>query len=432
MIRPKAIDLFAGAGGMSLGFEQAGFDIVASVEIDPIHCAVHKFNFPNTLTICADISNLTGESILESVGLSKGEVDVIFGGPPCQGFSMIGKRLIDDPRNALVGHFARIVKEIRPRYFVMENVPGLTVGHAKQILNQFIEEFQDTGYGVLPYKVLNAANYGVPQNRRRVFVIGYRNDVKRPNYPVPITAIRGKKGIDGLKESELPWCPSIYEALADLPDIDFFEELLHSDSVPFKCQPKSKYASFLHGTLADPEDFSYPRVWNPDILTSSLRTNHTAASRERFAQTPGGEVEKVSRFFKLHNEGISNTLRAGTDSKRGAYTSPRPIHPVFNRVISVREAARIHSFPDWFRFHVTKWHGFRQVGNSVPPLLARAVAKEIVRAIGVNPEKPKESLVLGDEDLLKMDMTEAAQYFNVPRDVIGTRTRASEKEVRYV
>ncbi|MDR6227630.1 DNA cytosine methyltransferase [Desmospora profundinema] len=422
MERPKAIDLFCGAGGMSLGFEQAGFDIVGSVEIDPIHAAVHKYNFPNTATICRDITELTGKEILERANLEAGSVDVVFGGPPCQGFSLIGKRLVDDPRNSLLGHFGRIVKEIEPKYFVMENVSGLTIGHSKQILNQFIYEMTESKYEVVSYRVLTAANYGVPQDRKRLFVYGYRKDVIAPNYPEPITEVRHKKGLQDTQGALLPLCPSVEDAIGDLPNIDEFDVLTKFDSIPYNVSPKSNYARILHGVSEDENDFSYPRVWHQNKLTNSLRTKHTSVSVKRFLCTDWGETESVSRFFKLHPEGICNTLRAGTDSKRGAYTSPRPIHPYHGRVISVREAARLHSFPDWFRLHVTKWHGFRQVGNSVPPLLARAVAGQIIKAMDVVPIKPG-PINLGNENLLSLNMSAAADMFNVPRDVIGTRDR---------
>src|SRR5207244_3649928 len=125
-------------------------------------------------------------------------------------------------------------------------------------------------------------------------------------------------------------------------------------------------------------------------LSSRLPTSHTPLSQKRFQATAAGETEPVSRFLKLDPMGVCNTLRAGTGSDRGAFTSPRPIHPHSPRCITVREAARLHSYPDWFRFHATKWHGFRQVGNSVPPLLARAVAAELVRAMGIEAKHPTE------------------------------------------
>jgi DNA (cytosine-5)-methyltransferase 1 len=161
-------------------------------------------------------------------------------------------------------------------------------------------------------------------------------------------------------------------------------------------------------------------------MTSSLRTFHTGNSRERFAATRPGTTESVSRFYKLPLDGISNTLRAGTASDRGAFTSPRPIHPIHARCVTVREMARLHSYPDWFRFNVTKWHGARQIGNSVPPLLARVVARQILRSMGVLPVKPLDPIPLGDERLLEMNMQQACEHFGVPKNRIAQRTRKSQ------
>jgi DNA (cytosine-5)-methyltransferase 1 len=406
--RPIGIDLFAGAGGLSLGFEQAGFDVAAAIEIDPIHCAVHEYNFPNSTVICASVVDLTGEEIRRRAGLGGKDIDCVFGGAPCQGFSMIGKRVLDDPRNQLVFHYVRIVRELRPKYCVFENVKGLTVGKHKQFLAELIEALAQAGYDVfLPYQVLNAADFGVPQDRRRLFLIGTRKGEAMPGYPSPVGGV------------------SVMDAIGDLPDADGFSELMNTDSVPARFETESQYARRLRGIDADPQDFSYPRDFELHVLSSSLRTEHTNLSRKRFLETGHGKNEPVSRFHKLNPEGVCNTLRAGTDSARGAFTSPRPIHPHHPRVITVREAARLHSYPDWFRFHVTKWHGFRQIGNSVPPLLARAVAGQIVKALGVKPNKPTGILAMGngDEKLLNFDMSKAANYFSVPASVIAQRTR---------
>ena len=155
-----------------------------------------------------------------------------------------------------------------------------------------------------------------------------------------------------------------------------------------------------------------------------MRTGHTEISRRRFAATPEGAVEPVSRFFKLPADGVCNTLRAGTDSARGAFTSPRPIHYEHPRCITVREMARLHGFPDWFRLHRTKWHGAREVGNSVPPPLARAVAQEVARAAGAPRIVPDRVLALGDEGLLGFDMSRAARYWRISVP-IGRRDRKS-------
>ncbi|MEI8325630.1 MAG: DNA cytosine methyltransferase [Betaproteobacteria bacterium] len=405
--RPIGIDLFAGAGGLSLGFEQAGFDIAAAVEIDPIHCATHEFNFPNSKAICASVVDLTGDEIRKRASLKKIDIDVIFGGAPCQGFSLMGKRALDDVRNQLVFHYVRLIAELRPKHFVFENVKGLTLGKHVRFLDELIASLSDAGYKTqLPFRVLNAADFGVPQQRHRLFLIGARLDQELPVYPQP-----------------LKLRPTVWDAIGDLPDANQFDELTTSDAVAFEWESRTTYARQLRGFIDDPTDFSYRRNFNPHVLTSSLRTAHTPLSQERFVATANGDTEPVSRFKKLHPDGLCNTLRAGTDSARGAFTSPRPIHPHLPRVITVREAARLHSYPDWFRFHATKWHGFRQIGNSVPPLLGRAVAAQVMAALGMQPKKPIEILQPSADHLLSWQMWQASQYFGVAKNVIAQRTR---------
>jgi DNA (cytosine-5)-methyltransferase 1 len=404
MTRPIGIDLFAGAGGLSLGFESAGFDVVAAVEIDPIHCAAHEFNFPSCTTVCKSVVDTTGSELRTRSGIGSRDVDVVFGGAPCQGFSLIGKRALEDPRNHLVHHFVRIVTELRPRYFVFENVKGLTLGLHKRFLEEVVEAFQSRGYTVLlPYRVLNARDHGVPQDRKRLFLIGAREGLPLPAYPA------SGQGT------------TVSEAIGDLPEAEDFEELWSGDTVRARFSQRSRYAAVLRNEVADATDLSHPRRFDPSLLTSSALTEHTALSRSRFAQTAPGKVEPVSRFLKLDPNGVCNTLRAGTASDRGAFTSPRPIHPHSPRVITVREAARLHSYPDWFRFHVTKWHGFRQIGNSVPPLLGRAVAAEVLRALGRRVERPSSTIELGGVELLRMTMDEAARHFGVSNHVISKR-----------
>lgn len=406
MPRPIGIDLFAGAGGLSLGFEQAGFDIVASVDIDPIHCAAHKFNFPNCATVCKSVVDTTGDELRRLSGIGRRDLDIVIGGAPCQGFSLIGKRALDDSRNQLVYHYVRLVMELKPKYFVFENVKGLTVGKHRRFLQEIIEAFGEGGYDVVSdYKVLNAADYGVPQDRRRLFLMGARKGLPLPAYPEPTTRA------------------TVGDAIGDIPDAETFSELWERDWTKAKFGKPSAYAAVLHGKKDDPEDYGYRRRFDPSVLTGSLLTEHTDLSRTRFAATTPGDVEPVSRFKKLALDGICNTLRAGTASDRGAFTSPRPIHPTKPRVITVREAARLHSYPDWFRFHATKWHGFRQIGNSVPPLLARAVGGQIVKALHKKPEKPAEILELGDESLIGISMTDAAAMFGVSSTVIPRRIR---------
>jgi len=426
MQRPIGIDLFAGSGGLSLGFEQAGFDVVAAVEIDPIHCAVHAYNFPRCVMLPQSIAVLTGDEIRRRAGIGRKRVDVVFGGAPCQGFSLIGHRALDDPRNRLVREFLRIVTELKAAHFVFENVKGLTVGEHKGVLEELIEEFARFGYRTrLPWKVFDAAEFGVPQHRERLILVGARKGLPLPEYPAAMF-----RPADFEQAGLLPRGPSCKEALGDLPDAEQFDDLAYSDEVSTQdWGSPSRYASELRCTGSGSWRFGYVRRWDRRLLTSSLRTVHTPISRRRFDETPPGQVEPISRFYKLSAEGLSNTLRAGTDSSRGAFTSPRPIHYAYPRCITVREMARLHGFPDWFRFHQTKWHGARQIGNAVPPPLARAVAMQIARALAYAPTRPAESVPLGDPRLLRLDMSEAAAYFDVPIS-IGKRDRKSGSKKR--
>jgi DNA (cytosine-5)-methyltransferase 1 len=356
------------------------------------------------------VTKVSGRQIREAAEIGKRDVDVVFGGAPCQGFSMIGQRAFDDPRNALVGHYVRIVREIAPKYFVFENVKGLTVGKHRQILDEIVESLSDDYDVLLPYRVLNAADYGVPQDRRRLFLMGARKGLKLPAYPETTKRV------------------TVREALADIPDAERFLDLVNTDSVPVEFGSPSAYARALRALSNKSMHFGYRRHYDPQTLTSSMRADHTRESRKRFAATEHGQTEPISRFHKLDPDGVCNTLRAGTNTDHGAFTSPRPIHYLYARCITVREAARLHSYPDWFRFHVTKWHGFRQIGNSVPPILARAVAGTITKAMRLRPQSPKEILHLADPKLLSMTFAQAARYYGVPTSVIAKRDRNYSKE----
>jgi len=427
--RPIAVDLFAGAGGMTLGFEQAGFDVLAGVEIDPIHCAVHQFNFPHWSIICQSVTDISGREIRNKSTIGDRDIDVVFGGSPCQGFSLMGKRALDDPRNSLIRHFMRLVTELQPKYFVLENVKGLTIGQHRQFLAEVICGFQERGYVVkADYQVLNAVNYGVPQSRERLFLLGCRQGLAVPDYPAPFTKSPAQQ--KSLLMAHLPPAPTVWQAIADLPEVNDYPELLAKDSCIAKYgEPISEYAQVMRGEKRFPKDYSYPRIWQTELLTSSLRTMHNQSSIQRFQNTISGQIEPVSRLLRLDRDGVCNTLRAGTASNRGAYTSPRPIHPCQPRCITVREAARLHSYPDWFRFHSTKWHGFRQIGNSVPPLLAKAVAEEIIKVLQIKLELPTTAIEWGNESLLHWRMGKAAQFFAVHPHTIEPRIRQTKNLV---
>jgi DNA (cytosine-5)-methyltransferase 1 len=221
------------------------------------------------------------------------------------------------------------------------------------------------GYTVVePIYDLDAQAFGVPQRRRRVFVIGWRNGEAPATYPEP----------SGVAP------PTVWDAIGDLPEVDDFRYLLHEDVCREPLGLASTYAALLRGDCRDPADRSTVRTGSVG-LSGCLRTVHSIRTLERFGRLMPGHWDDVSRFYRLAKDGVAPTLRAGSGPSNGSYTAPRPIHPLRSRCITVREAARLHSLPDWFSFHPTKWHGFRQVGNAVPPLLARAVANSVRGAL---------------------------------------------------
>jgi DNA (cytosine-5)-methyltransferase 1 len=413
--RPVAVDLFAGAGGLSLGFEQAGFDVAAAVEIDPVHACVHQFNFPNCAVIPRSVAQISSQDIRVAAGLSPGTpIDVVMGGAPCQGFSLMGQRALDDPRNALVREFIRLVCDLQPTYFLLENVRGLTIGRHCEFLEEIIQVLGEAGYATLhPWKVLNARDFGVPQHRERLFLIGAKEGNALPQYP---------KRLDNWVTCAL--------ALEDLPDAECFEQLTVGDEVraDYMSSP-NHYSALMRPCKQEDWQQGYPRQWRPEFLTSSRRTEHSAISRRRFAQTAPGTREPISRFFKLAADRVATTLRAGTNASRGSFTSPRPIHYQYARCVTVREMARLHGFPDWFRFHETKWHGARQVGNSVPPPLAWAIATEFIKVLQCPPSYPAKVLPLGERALLQTTMSSAASYWGVANP-IAKRDRKSHQRKR--
>ncbi|MGF1541604.1 MAG: DNA cytosine methyltransferase [Pleurocapsa sp.] len=415
--RPIAIDLFSGCGGMSLGLEAAGFDIAASVEIDPVHALVHHYNFPYGVTLCRDISEISSQELLSAIAKRgfTGEIDLIAGGPPCQGFSHMGKRQLDDPRNKLVFEYLRIVLEIQPKYFIFENVPGIITGNHKLFLTELIALIEDNNYSLVkPIQVLDAAAYGAPQKRKRLILIGYRNDVAPPTYPLATYS-------NNRENCDLQPPNTVRDAIADLSTIPVFigcdrgiaaEILDYSEfRSSFDIQPKQNYC------------FCHQRT-QKNIVWGHLGSKHTAKTIQRFTQTIPGKIEQVSRFLKLSPDGLSNTLRAGTARNKGAHTAPRPIHYLIPRCISIREAARLHTFPDWFEFHRTIWHGFREIGNAVIPLMAKSLGMSIINCLNVNLSSLEiRKLETIDDSILHYNLKLASDYWQVSQDVIPKRNR---------
>jgi DNA (cytosine-5)-methyltransferase 1 len=404
MSRPIAIDLYSGAGGLSLGLEQAGFDVVLAVDRDPYHVATHHRNFPYAKSHCASVADLKGAELLELAGTAE-DIALICGGPPCQGFSTMGKRYAADPRNTLVDDFVRLVIEVLPQAFLMENVPGIQSGATAPVYERAIHQLSKHYLITTPVRTFNAADFGVPQRRERLFVVGIRKDRN-------VTAVYP----DGPCK-EQPARPTVREALEDLPLLAKREDLLTEDSAEYQQAVRELHAYVLtaRGLRNDPCDLSYPREWNRSRVSGCRRVKHRPEIERLYAATAPGATVPAHNLPRLHPDGLAPTLRAGTDSEHGSYNAPRPIHPVEPRCITVREAARLHGYPDWFAFYPVKWHAHRQIGNSVCPQIARALGAAIMRALGAESERPGTTLKLTDD-------------FSLPPDAAKHHTRIPQVE----
>jgi len=336
-------DLFSGCGGFSLGARRAGFTVASAYDIDATLTSSYAANFPKTNLVLADVSSVSGAAVLAAAG---GHLDGIFGGPPCQGFSDIGRRQKDDPRRQLLCHFFRIVSEAEPSFFVMENVRGLEYTGARDVLDEAVAQVSDR-YNILGPKIWNAADFGAATNRRRLFVIGIHKDASDAMTVAEVEAM-------------MKPAATVKAAIADLQDASFVGMVDGFDVWRIEKQGRPHaYANRLRS--AD------------KIFTGQQATIHTDKVIQRFKSVPQGGTDTVGRHPRLSWQGQCPTLRAGTGSDKGSYQAVRPLHPVEPRVITVREAARLQGFPDSHRFHPTVWHSFRMIGNSVSPIMSEAI-----------------------------------------------------------
>jgi len=350
-MKPKVIDLFAGVGGLSLGFKMAGFDIVLANEFDESIAKSYKYNHPETEVIVEDITKISHKDVFNKF---KEKIEVVIGGPPCQGFSQKGQRKsINDDRNYLFKQFVEVVKYVQPKYFAMENVPNLLTAEGGYFKEEIITLFESLGYK-LSTGILNAADYGVPQNRRRAIIIG-------------------KLGLTAVPEPEkLNNKVTIWNAISDLSYLESGEGL---ECDTYKLSAESDYQRQMRE--------------GSDKLFNHKATKHSDLALERLKLIPPNSGREVlpkehltksiysgtwSRMIK-EDQSVTITTRFDTPSS-GKFT-----HPYLHRAITVREAARIQSFPDTFRFLGTKGSQMKQVGNAVPPLLAKEIALTIMKDI---------------------------------------------------
>ncbi|MCG6658444.1 DNA cytosine methyltransferase [Halomonas campisalis] len=360
----SVIDLFCGVGGFSLGAELAGFKSKLSIDIDTDVTSTWNNNFPNSNLRIGDVAQLDKGSC--KTIFDGGRPSGVIGGPPCQGFSRIGKRNSLDPRNSLVSVFFDKVALIKPKFFLMENVEGLLDEINKDVLESSLSKIPSF-YKVLPPLRVNSANHGAPTNRKRIILLGYD-----PDY------------VDEINEQDIcvkPGAPdvTVRDAIYDLPSP--FPSIKNGSPYAWSEYKRSALSEFSLRMRAVPKN---GLGW--DVAISALRnckvsgvayTKHTDGVVERFKATEPGKVEKISRYPRLKWDGKCPTLRAGTGKSNGSYQAMRPIHPEEPRVITIREAARLQGFPDWFLFHPTIWHSFRMIGNSVSPILSQSLMQFI-------------------------------------------------------
>ena len=554
--RPLIIDLFAGAGGLTYGFSKAGFQVKVALDNDAESCAAHKRNFPDSIVLKANIEEVIDnpkKKLCIDYNIDPRRIAGIIGGPPCQGFSFIGERQVNDERNLLTSRFMDIVLDIEPQFFLMENVSGLLssgrkpdfstyirqlakpIGqpaavlanglpqaprilakrdwqYRKRMISNVIIEFKrhlrnensfdnvgklsngiqklvskehksfltslelairaiyrkDSGktwplslasfrdkaavisictvleagldagmsdselgralaslrnsknrdvkiaarsiideykrapvsadykgievgpvllhliekasskYDVAAPRVINSALFGAPQDRKRLFLAGIHKSLgKKFQFPSPNYSLPNRISADLLKMPEAPTCG---QAIADLPDADEFTQLVSGDRIPARYQKPeaSEFAKEMRLEVINELDFSLPPLeWNPFVITNCMRTMHDSSVIDRLKCVIPGKVDETSHRRRLEEGGVSHTLRAGTREGKGSHTAVRPVHYEFNRVITVREGARLMGYPDWMSFHQTKWHGFRLVGNGVPSPLGYAIARRL-------------------------------------------------------
>ena len=346
--RPTFIDLFCGCGGLSQGFVDAGFKLVAGVDHDRAALSTFARNFGRAKAIEADLASKDYLDAIE-VKLSGSRLDAIVAGPPCQGFSLTGPRRFDDERNRLYLAVFSAVTRFSPRAFLIENVKGMKTLYGGEILAEVVRRFEKLGYQVSAPRVLNSADYGVPQVRERLFIVGTRNDLPRFTFP---PAVRFPH--------EYVTCE---QAIGDLPSRQTDQG---DEEDRYSKSPATDYQKKMRGQCK--------------ILYNHVATIHTELVKSVIRLVPEGGNHKSlppgvgeSRRFneawtRYHSKKPSRTIDTGHRNH---------FHYKWNRVPTVRENARLQSFPDEFVFVGTRTHQSRQVGNAVPPLLAFNLAKEI-------------------------------------------------------
>jgi len=383
--RPSAVSLFSGCGGFCEGIELAGFDVKMAVEWDKFACETYKANFPHTPLFEGDIhAFLTGPDELEHRRTCGREVDLVFGGPPCQGYSQIGPRDLTDGRNELYQQYARVVKALRPRIFLMENVPNLLLMEKGHFRDAILLHFAKLGYSNTTFVRASADDYGVPQTRERVFFFGTRNDCVMP--------FELKSFAEGvLRQLKIDRPVTVWEAIGDLPA----QVVPSGDVMAYpECRTPSRFLKMMRlDTSEGPYSKSVKRKRAIGRRQTVLTNHHTKEIQARRAHLisflkPGEKADSLPReiwngarpekWRRLHPDLPSYTILAQMHRDLSEW-----VHPKLDRWITVREAARLQSFHDGFVFKSSEWQMLKQIGNAVPPLLGLAAGRMAIAILDV-------------------------------------------------
>ena len=387
--QPKAISLFAGAGGCSLGFKQAGFDIIYATDFDKAAIETYKKNFPETIAECKDINNIDFSTLLTDLKLEQGEIDILIGGPPCQGFSTAGPRFWDDLRNHLLKQYVRALEVIQPKWFMMENVEGLLTSNDGEYVSETVKAFIELGYSIRLEKVYSH-EYSVPQRRKRVIIIGNKLGIDF-SFPEPTSYSHGRI----FRKSEI----TLEHALFGLPKASIkntplmYETLFNDD---WANSLKSKNNIVTEHIIQNIEGTQLERI-------SKLEPGQTMKNLPEHLQHPSFKKRAARRVM----DGTPSEKRGGAPSglKRLRLDEPSLtitgaavrefIHPIENRCLTIRECARIQTFPDDFIFCGSSGDKIKQIGNAIPPMLAKAFAKHILMLGFENSEAKMNGDLLG-------------------------------------
>ena len=387
----KSVDLFAGAGGLSCGLAQAGFTPLLANELVPQYAETYRLNHPDTALVVGDVREVSETDIRKRLGVSVGEIDLLAGGPPCQGFSVNAPiRSLDDQRNHLFRDFIRVADALRPKAVLIENVPGMISLAQGSVVEQIYKELNQLGYAV-SHRILFAGHYGVPQMRFRTIFIGVMGRNTRIEFPEPEYNASAVANFTGARElcinvpplfaAQLQKATTVWDAISDLPPIE----------------SRTRQAEYAY--LGLPQSSYQIQLRNGSTRILNHACNAIAkVNQERLKHIPQGgswrdipvdllpeglkrarRSDHTKRYGRLHPEGMCSTILTKCDPHWGSF-----FHPTQDRVISVREAARIQSFPDTYVFSGTLTQQYEQVGNAVPPLLGRAIGLQIKALITQN------------------------------------------------